>query len=176
MLVDIVSKNGNLLLSVPIKANGTIDDKELNVLKGIKAWMDINKGSIYGTHPWKVYGEGPTAAAANPINSQGFNEGTNYSSKDIRFAERNDTLFATIMAWPSATKYTIGSLAATSPYFSGKVKSVRLLGHGPLSYTMEKEGLAVQLPATHPNAISAVLAITFSKSKTHRNANLKSKK
>lgn len=176
MLVDIVSKNGNLLLSIPIKANGTIDDKEMNVLKGVKAWMDINKSSIYGTHPWKVYGEGPTAAAANPINSQGFNEGASYSSKDIRFAERNDTLFATIMAWPSATKYTIGSLAATSPYFSGKVKSVRLLGHGPLSYTMEKEGLTVQLPATHPNAISAVLAITFSKGKTHRNANLKSKK
>ena len=173
MLVDIVSKNGNLLLSVPVRANGTIDDKELNVLKGIKAWMDVNKSSIYGTHPWKVYGEGPTAAAANPINSQGFNEGTSYSSKDIRFAERNDTLFATIMAWPSTEKYTIGSLAASSPYYSGKVKSVKLLGYGSLSYTMEKDGLAVQLPTTHPNDISAVLAITFSKSKTHQKQSLK---
>jgi len=168
MLVDIVSKNGNLLLNIPVRGNGTIDDKELTVLKGIKSWMDVNKSSIYGTRPWKVYGEGPTAAAANPINSQGFNEGTNYSSKDIRFVQRNDTLFATIMVWPSLTKYTIGSLAATSPYFSGKVKSVSLLGYGPLSYAMGNDGLTVELPATHPNAISAVLAITFSKSKTHK--------
>jgi len=168
MLVDIVSKNGNLLLNIPVRGNGTIDDKELTILKGIKAWMDVNKSSIYGTRPWKVYGEGPTAAAANPINSQGFNEGTNYSSKDIRFVQRNDTLFATIMVWPSLTKYTIGSLAATSPYFSGKVKSVSLLGYGPLSYAMGNDGLTVELPATHPNAISAVLAITFSKSKTHK--------
>ena len=77
------------------------------------------------------------------------------------------------MAWPSDTKYTIGSLAASSPYFSGKVKSVKLLGYGSLSYTIEKDGLAVQLPATHPNAISAVLAITFAKNKTNQKNKLK---
>jgi len=169
MLVDIVSKNGNLLLNIPVRGNGTIDDKELTILKGIKAWMDVNKSSIYGTRPWKVYGEGPTAAAANPINSQGFNEGTSYSSKDIRFAQRNDTLFATIMVWPSLTKYTIGSLAVSSPYFSGDVKSASLLGYGPLPYAMDNNGLTVKLPTTRPNIISAVLAITFSKSITYNN-------
>ena len=169
MLVDIVSKNGNLLLNIPVRGNGTIDDKELTILKGIKAWMDVNKSSIYGTRPWKVYGEGPTAAAANPINSQGFNEGTSYSSKDIRFAQRNDTLFATIMVWPSLTKYTIGSLAVSSPYFSGDVKSASLLGYGTLPYAMDNNGLTVKLPTTRPNIISAVLAITFSKSITYNN-------
>lgn len=164
MLVDIVSKNGNLLLSVPLRANGMPDDKEMNVLKGIKAWMDVNKNSIYGTHPWKVYGEGPTAAAANPINAQGFNEGsTRYSSKDIRFAERNDTLFATIMSWPSQGECVIGSLAANSPYYNGEVSSVTLLGHGALAYEMKAEGLAVAMPVSHTDHIAAVLAITFKK-------------
>ncbi len=64
MLVDIVSKNGNLLLSVPLRGSGAIDDKELAILNGIKAWMDINSESIYGTRPWGTFGEGPTAEAS----------------------------------------------------------------------------------------------------------------
>ena len=70
MLVDIVSKNGNLLLSIPVKGDGTIDHKEEAVLAGIKAWMDINSTSIYGTRPWKTFGEGPLAEAANPLSAQ----------------------------------------------------------------------------------------------------------
>lgn len=165
MLVDIVSKNGNLLLSIPVKGNGTIDDKELNVLHGIKAWMDINKNSIYGTHTWKVYGEGPSVSTSNPLRGQGFNEGhERYTSKDIRFAERNDTLFATMMTWPKElAEDTIHSLAVNSPCYSGKVKNVTLLGYGKIPFSNKKEGLTFRLPATHPNEIAPVLAITFSK-------------
>ena len=100
MLVDIVSKNGNLLLSVPVKSDGTIDEKEEAVLNDIKAWMDINSSSIYGTRPWKTFGEGPLAEASHALSAQGFNEGNNYSSKDVAYCQRNDTLFATIMRWP----------------------------------------------------------------------------
>jgi alpha-L-fucosidase len=169
MLVDVVSKNGNLLLNVPVRGDGTIDDKELAVVKGIKGWMDVNKNSIYGTHPWKVYGEGPTAATANPINAQGFNEGTTYCSKDVRFVERNDTLFATIMVWPSGSSYTIHSLGVASPYFSGDVTSVRLLGYGSIPYRMGSDGLTVTLPAKKPNKIAPVLAVSFSKKLTRKN-------
>lgn len=163
MLVDIVSKNGNLLLSIPIKGNGTIDDKELKVLDGIKAWMDSNSFSIYGTRPWKTFGEGPLANAANPLSKQGFNEKNNYSSDDVRFAQRNDTLFATIMRWPSGTKYTIESLGYTSNYYSGKVKDVKLLGYGDVNFSMDVDGLVVSLPSKKSNDIAPVFQITFDK-------------
>jgi alpha-L-fucosidase len=161
MLVDIVSKNGNLLLSVPIKGNGTIDDKELKVLEGIKAWMDANSVSIYGTRPWKTFGEGPLADAANPLTAQGFNESNNYTSEDVRFAQRNDTLFATVMRWPSDTSYTIKSLGYTSDYYNGKVKEVKLLGYGPVSSSMDIDGLKVTLPKQKCNEIAPVFQITF---------------
>jgi alpha-L-fucosidase len=161
MLVDIVSKNGNLLLSVPIKGNGTIDDKELKVLDGIKAWMDSNSFSIYGTRPWKTFGEGPLADAANPLSAQGFNESNKYSSDDVRFAQRNDTLFATIMRWPSGSKYTIKSLGYTSDYYSGKVKDVKLLGYGDVKFSMDVDGLVVSLPSEKCNEIAPVFQITF---------------
>ena len=73
-----------LLLSIPVRGNGAIDDKERKVLADIKAWMDINSERICGTRRWKTFGEGPLAEAANPMNAQGFNEGQAYSSQDVR--------------------------------------------------------------------------------------------
>ncbi len=88
-LVDIVSKNGNLLLSVPIRGNGTIDDKEVKILKDIADWMEVNKESIFGTRPWKIYGEGPATESVNPLDNAGFNEGkVTLSEKDIRFNQK----------------------------------------------------------------------------------------
>ena len=161
MLVDIVSKNGNMLLSVPVRSDGTIDDKEQAILAGIKAWMDINSKSIYGTRPWKTFGEGPLADAANPLSAQGFNEGNNYSASDVRYTQRNDTLYATIMRWPAAAKFTFASLGKSSEYYSGKVKSLKLLGHGDVSYSEDVNGLTVTLPAVKPNDIAPVFEITF---------------
>ncbi len=161
MLVDIVSKNGNLLLSVPIKGDGTIDDKELKVVNGIKAWMDGNKQSIYGTRPWKTFGEGPLAEAVNPMTAQGFNENNNYSSKDVRYVERHDTVFATIMAWPTAGEYAMRSFAVTSPYYNGKVSKVELLGYGDVGFRQESDALYIDVPGTRPNAIAPVFQLTF---------------
>ena len=161
MLVDIVSKNGNLLLSVPVRSNGTIDDKEEAILTGIKAWMDINSSSIYGTRPWKTFGEGPLADAANPLSAQGFNEGNNYSSADVRYVQKGDTLFATIMRWPAGKSFTFKSLGKSSQYYNGKVASLKLLGHGDVDYTESVDGLTVQLPDVKPNNIAPVFQITF---------------
>ncbi|MGI6219705.1 MAG: alpha-L-fucosidase [Bacteroidaceae bacterium] len=161
MLVDIVSKNGNLLLSIPIKGDGTIDDKEIAILKDLKAWMDVNSISIYGTRPWKTFGEGPLAEASNPISGQGFNENNNYTSDDVRYVQRNDTLFATIMGWPSMSTYTFESLAPTSPYYSGKVTKVSLLGYGPVEFKNDVEGLIVELPDEKTNEIAPVFCIEF---------------
>ena len=161
MLVDVVSKNGNMLLSVPVRSDGTIDNKEVAILEGIKAWMDINGKSIYGTRPWKTFGEGPLAESSNPISAQGFNEKNNYSSKDVRYVQRNDTLFATILRWPSGASFTFKSLGTGSEYGCGKVRKVELLGYGKVKASQNAEGLTVEVPSTHPNEIAPVFSITF---------------
>ena len=160
MLVDIVSKNGNLLLSVPVRSDGTIDEKEEAILANIKAWMDINGESIYGTRTWKTFGEGPLAEASNPMNAQGFNEGQSYSSRDVRYVQKDGKVYATIMAWPGGDKFSFESFSVVSKYYSGKVTDVQLLGHGEVDFTQGIEGLTVALPATRPNAIAPVFVVT----------------
>lgn len=163
MLIDIVSKNGNLLLSIPIRGDGTIDEKEEAVLKGITAWMDVNKETIYGTRPWKIFGEGPVADASNPINAQGFNEGKHapYTSQDIRFMTKGDKLYAHVMAWPQDDKITIKSLSTNNPLYEKDIKSVRLTGSDKeVKYTRTTDGLVIELPKDEkPNDISFVLEI-----------------
>ena len=161
MLVDIVSKNGNMLLSVPIRSNGTIDEKEEAVLQGIKEWMDVNGQSIYGTRPWTVFGEGPLAEASNPLNSQGFNEGNNYSSADVRFVQRNDTVFATTLRYPTTSKYVIETFGLASKNYNGKVKKVTLLGHGAVDFELDIDGLVITMPETPVNKLAAVFAVEF---------------
>ena len=101
MLVDIVSKNGTLLLSVPLRSSGEIDEKEVAILKELKAWLDTNGESIFATRPWTVFGEGPLAEQANPINAQGFNEGRQtYSAADIRYVQKGAVVYATALGWP----------------------------------------------------------------------------
>ena len=164
MLVDVVSKNGNLLLSIPMRGDGTIDEREREILEEIKAWMDQNSTSIYGTRPWKTFGEGPLAEKSTPINAQGFNERNDYSNKDVRFAQRGDTLFATILRWPEAgSRFTIRSLGSQSPYYSGKVKKVTLLGYGKVKFSQNAEGLTVTLPKEPCNRIAPVFSIAFKK-------------
>ena len=160
MLVDIVSKNGNLLLSVPVRSDGTIDEKEQAILADIKAWMDINGESIYGTRTWKTFGEGPLAEANNPRTAQGFNEGQSYSSRDVRYVQKDGKVYATIMAWPGGDKFSFESFSVVSKYYSGKVTDVQLLGHGKVEFTQGLEGLTVSLPASRPNAIAPVFVIT----------------
>lgn len=88
MLIDVVSKNGNLLLSVPIRGNGTIDDKEERILEEIGNWLAANGACIYGTSPWHIFGEGPT------VNKE---EHMAYTDKDIRFTKTNECLNAIFM-------------------------------------------------------------------------------
>lgn len=161
MLVDIVSKNGNLLLSIPIRGNGTIDDKERNVIAGIKAWMDVNSESIYGTRMWKSFGEGPLAEAVNPISEQGFNEGNNYTSKDVRYVQKDGKVYATIMRWPNAGGFTFKAFSIAETSYSGEVDKVELLGYGEVPFTQSIEGLTVEVPSTKPNVIAPVFKVSF---------------
>ena len=160
MLADIVSKNGNLLLNIPVRGNGTIDDKEVKVVEEIGQWMAVNSEGIYDTRPWTIFGEGPSADNSNPINAQGFNEGrVKYSAKDIRFTTKNGVLYAIVLGWPEDGKVVIKSLSKNNPLHPDKIKSVELLGIGKVRYTRGEEGLAVTLPAQKGNDIAVVLKI-----------------
>ncbi len=155
-LADIVSKNGNLLLNIPVRGDGTIDDDEVQFLKETAAWMDVNSEAIFGTRPWAVYGEGPSTNAQG--GGRSFNEGrTRYTPQDLRFTTKGDALYAIGLMWPAAGgKVTIKSLAADSPHVKGEVGAVRLLGHdAPLAATRDANGLTVELPAPKPESASA---------------------
>lgn len=164
MLVDIISKNGNMLLSVPQRGDGTIDEKEEAILEDIADWMAINHESVFETRPWKVFGEGPVAETSNPLHAQGFNEGKHqpYTSEDIRFVSKEDVLFAHVLAWPADNKILIKSLSKESSLHSKEIEKVELLGSDkPLKYTRTNDGLKVELPSEEqPNDISFVLKIS----------------
>lgn len=162
MLVDIVSKNGNMLLSVPIKGDGTIDDKEEKILSDIAAWMDINKEGIFDTRPWIIYGEGPSTEESIPLDGPGFNEWKKspYTSSDIRFTSKGKDVYAHVLEWPEDGKVVIKSLAKNNGKVKGNVKSVELLGAGKVKFRRSDDGLLVSLPNNvKPNDISLVLKI-----------------
>ncbi|MBR3513340.1 MAG: alpha-L-fucosidase [Bacteroidaceae bacterium] len=161
MLVDIVSKNGNLLLSIPVRGSGVIDERERERVNGIKAWMDINSESIYDTRPWKVYGEGPLFDSANPLNAQGFNEGINYSNTDVRYVQKDGKVYATIMQWPAAGPFTFKAFSITAASYSGRPTRVRLLGGGDVPFSFDANGLTVQVSSTRPNGIAPVFEVNF---------------
>jgi len=155
-LVDVVSKNGNLLLNIPVRADGTIDDQELAVVEDIGRWMHVNGEAIFATRPWRIFGEGPSVASAKPLTGQGFNEGSAkyFTSDDIRFTTKGDILYATFFGWPENRKVLVKSLAA------GKVSNVRLLGYNDkLEWQQTTNGLAVLLPEKQPCDNAFVLKI-----------------
>lgn len=144
-LVDIVSKNGNLLLNIPVRGDGTIDDKERAVVEGIADWMHSNSESIYGTRPWKIFGEGPAIASSAPLSAQGFNEGKGkpFGAEDIRFTTKGKTLYATLFGWPTNQKAIVKALTTNA----GRVDQVTLLSNGQkLTFEQTADGLSVHLP------------------------------
>ena len=159
-LVDIVSKNGNLLLSIPLRADGTYDDKEAKVLDGIEEWMNINKESIIGTRPWVIFGEGPIAQKNIKMNAQGFNDKqyTGMTSADIRFNQTKKYLYATPLGWPTDGRIVIKSLAKGNRLFRKSITKVELLGYGSVKAKQTTEGLEISLPSP-TNAIAPVLKI-----------------
>ncbi len=161
LLVDIVSKNGNLLLSIPLRSDGTFDEKEEKILYELGDWMAVNSEAIYDTRPWVKFGEGPIADSDIKLNAQGFNEGAydKTSEKEIRFTQTNKHLYATALAWPKDRRLTIKSLAEGNGLFPKKIKKVELLGHGKVSFKRTAEGLIVTLPTEHKDHIAPVLKI-----------------
>lgn len=177
MLVDIVSKNGNLLLNVPMRPDGEIDAKAKALLKDIGKWMEVNGEAIYGTRPWIVAGEN-NAKRADDRHWGGVAPGARTGDKnfrlapgEVRFTSKGDaTLYAILGSWPDSGKVTLGMLALKDGA-TGSVDRVELLGHdGKLEASHTAGGLTVQLPESRPCQNAWVLKIAGKKLRKFKGA------
>ena len=146
LLTDIVSKNGNLLLNFPLPNSGELDFEEMVTLEGITAWMAVNSEGIYGSRPWKIYGEGPSTKVK--IETGNFNEDKqkDLTAEDVRFTAKNGALYAFVMGWPEKAA-VVNALGLASPQNPGKIRNVELLGHkGEVKWKQDEHSLTVEMP------------------------------
>jgi alpha-L-fucosidase len=159
MLVDIVSKNGNLLLNVVLRPDGTLDPEVDTMMHQLADWTAANGEAIYGTRPWLLYGEGEVKARGGAMR-----ENMTYSAKDIRFTTKGKTLYAIALGWPENGKFTIKSLAKTSDSKQNQIGKVELLGYkGKLKFEQTAEALTVELPDIKQSDLTCTLRINGSK-------------
>ena len=146
-LVDVVSKNGALLLNIGPRADGTIPEPEQAILREIGAWLAVNGEAIYGTRPWELFGEGPTEVTEGAFTDT---KRAPFTAADFRFTTKGDALYAICLAWPGETA-TIHALRAGSPLLDRRVVEVALLGApGALAWSVEANGLKIRMPAAKP--------------------------
>lgn len=161
-LVDTVSKNGNLLLNVGPKADGTIPAEARDVLLEMGNWLRINGESIYGSRPFAVFGEGPTKA---PKDSTKKNKDIqSYTPQDIRYtvSKAGNVLYATALGWPSNGMLTLHTLYKGNPYLPASICSVKLLGTDKdIAFRQQADGTQLTLPAVVSSELPADIAWVF---------------
>src|SRR5690242_13905350 len=156
-LIDIVSKNGNLLMNIGPRSDGTIPEQVQQVLLDVGAWLNVNGEAIYGTRPWRAYSEGPTKVTAGSFHDT---DVANYKPEDFRFTTKGDVLYVIGLAWPANGEAVVRSLAATVG--SESVASVGLLGGEPsLRFEQRVDGLHVHLPGPQPTKYAYALRLKF---------------
>lgn len=139
MLIDIVSKNGNLVMNVPQLPNGSLDDECIYLLKTIAEWMKTNSEGIHGTRPWIKSGEGDSSAAGGAFKE----DSIPWKPFDFRFTQKGDTIYAFQMRRPDCNQSVVRSLAKMK---ARKVTGVKLLGCGNVAFEQTNEGLEITLP------------------------------
>ena len=158
-LIDIVSKNGNLLLNIGPRSDGTIPEQVQQVLLDVGAWLNVNGEAIYSTRPWRTYGEGPTNVAAGSFHDT---DVANYKPEDFRFTTKGDVLYVLGLAWPANGEAVVRALAATVG--SEPVASVALLGgDANLRFEQRVDGLHVHLAGPPPAKYAYALRVKFAR-------------
>ena len=156
-LIDIVSKNGNLLLNIGPRPDGTITEEETQVLLGTGQWLDINGEAIYSTRPWKIFGEGPTESASGSFSDQK----KPFTAKDIRFTVKGEILYAIAMGKPE-TNTMIKALGEKAG--NGIIASVEMTGSTEkISWTQEPDALVIKPSKSYPSENAVVYKISFKK-------------
>jgi alpha-L-fucosidase len=149
MLVDIVSKNGNLLINVVQTPEGDLEPDMLQILNEIGIWIAANGEGIYGTRPWKTYGE--KSAEAKAVKPGRFNENYKFNSKDIRFTTKAGILYAFCLGTPTEN-ITIKSLGKNSKLADSPVVSVKMVGSDiKVKWTQGADGMIIKKPSRLPS-------------------------
>ena len=160
-LCDVISKNGNLLLSVPMRGDGTIDEKEEKIVEQIAEWMGRNGAAIYGTRPWRIHGEGPTKP-----NSGMFAEGgpkSPYTARDIRYVRKNSDVHAFVLGWPADGVARLALWSRDNPIGRGQIDRVTVPGAtASLDFRRTGAALEVTLPESLRNEIGIALILAGS--------------
>lgn len=152
VLCDVVSKNGNLLLSIPVRGNGSIDEKEVAIVDGIASWMSRFSEAIYGTRPWKVSGEGPTQVAAGQFSEE---KTKPFTAEDIRYTTKGGALYAMTLGRPLANSVKLTAIK------EGHVERVEVVGESaPLAFQQGPDGLKITLPDNASHDYGVALKIT----------------
>lgn len=157
MLVDVVSKNGTMLLSFPLMPDGTLDSREESILEDITRWMAINGEAIFATRPWKQHGEGPTVVPAGLMSERTRKP---FTAEDIRFTTKNGRLFVFVMGRPPGD-IDIRALSTASPLWPRKISHIRLLGTGEkLKWTLDPERPRIERPDHQPCDFAIVFELS----------------
>lgn len=153
-LIDMTSKNGNLLLNIPQRPDGTLDDECTYLLKQLGIWIKTNGEGIFATRPWKIAGEGPASSPKGAFNEQA----VQWTSEDFRFTQKGNILFAFQMRRPESNASMIHSLAQSK---SRRVQDAVLLGAGAVRFQQTADGLNITLPDADIQAGPHCFALTL---------------
>lgn len=165
LLMDIVSKNGNLLINVVQTPEGDLEQDVLNIVEGIGKWTAANGEGVYATRPWKIYGEGPSTIKENQKKGRfgGLTDAGAYQPADIRFTTKGNNIYAFCMAAPE-NNIRILSLGKNSKYSDKGIASVSMLGSNEkLQWMQEDDALVITKPSTLPDWKVSGYKIVFKK-------------
>jgi alpha-L-fucosidase len=156
MLSDIVSKNGNLLLNIPVRGDGTIDEKELAIVDKITEWTQRNGEAIFATRPWRKAGEGPTKPPPPGMFSESALKP--FTPADIRFTKKGETLYAILLDWPTA-ETAITSLGGQA-LPDAQIERIDLIGGPELQFHRDADALRLTVPPPQNGAFVPTLRIS----------------
>ncbi|GAA0732450.1 alpha-L-fucosidase [Sphingomonas japonica] len=154
-LCDVVSKNGNLLLSIPVRGDGTIDSEEEKIVAGITQWMQVHgEIAIHGSRPWRTFGEGPTDLSGGMFNEE---KGASFTARDVRFTVKQGGLNVIFLKWPTEpiAVAALGSRALGS----ARIASAELVGGGEVIFDQRADAAIFTLPPPRAGAIVPVVRI-----------------